>query len=658
MTMNYKDKRTSATVADAAAATQQHHTHALSHPLRDQHRQHQQTHHHHATIVPAASSASRNWTASKAVVLVVFGIAAMLRILVGFHPHSGQDNYHGSTQQQIQQQGEGSDGNGTTVKIFGDYEAQRHWMEITYHLPSLGDWYFYDLTYWGLDYPPLTAYVSWVCGLASHYIVGPETVALEESRGIEDPTHKAFMRATVLVLDMLVFGTAVWFTAYRNDRKSLWTCFFTLVQPAIILIDHGHFQYNTVALGLAIAAFGYISRQGYDVLNQTTTFTYCILGGFFFCLALNFKQMTLYYAPTVFFYLLGRCMAKGPGQFLTRILPLGMIVVFTFYILWEPFVKYPPTHPKSFHGTRFSPDNLPTPLQRLEHVVWRIFPFQRGLFEGKVSNLWCALNTKPVKIRDRITPEQQPILALCLTALLMLPSCWKMISMGLNEFDSRKPENQSTSFLQRQMLIRRHHHWHWIQVLWAMTSCSLSFFLASFQVHEKSILLALAPCSLLFWQDPTFVEWFSLVCVWTLWPLLRVDRLQVAYFCCGTIFVSLIWFRRMGMGQMNVPTIFSRSPPGSNFIVVALSLFLSLIPSVSFSAMIGLHVAQIIAPHPISTLPDLFEVLWSVVGCGLFCVAWLVTVVKMYGGLTHHAAVAVTILPSKRIQPSNKSKAD
>lgn len=50
-----------------------------------------------------------------------------------------------------------------TPPMFGDYEAQRHWMELTIHLPT-NLWYTYDLQYWGLDYPPLTAYVSWVCG--------------------------------------------------------------------------------------------------------------------------------------------------------------------------------------------------------------------------------------------------------------------------------------------------------------------------------------------------------------------------------------------------------------------------------------------------------------------------------------------------------------
>lgn len=47
--------------------------------------------------------------------------------------------------------------------MHGDFEAQRHWMEITNHLP-MSLWYFHDLEYWGLDYPPLTAYHSWLMG--------------------------------------------------------------------------------------------------------------------------------------------------------------------------------------------------------------------------------------------------------------------------------------------------------------------------------------------------------------------------------------------------------------------------------------------------------------------------------------------------------------
>lgn len=51
--------------------------------------------------------------------------------------------------------------------MFGDYEAQRHWQEVTVNLP-IREWYRNssdnDLQYWGLDYPPLTAYHSWLIG--------------------------------------------------------------------------------------------------------------------------------------------------------------------------------------------------------------------------------------------------------------------------------------------------------------------------------------------------------------------------------------------------------------------------------------------------------------------------------------------------------------
>nr|CAD7398430.1 unnamed protein product [Timema cristinae] len=70
--------------------------------------------------------------------------------------------------------------------LYGDYEAQRHWMEVTYNLP-LSDWYHNttnnDLMYWGLDYPPLTAYHSYLCGWVAS-LVNPNYVAIHSSRGI------------------------------------------------------------------------------------------------------------------------------------------------------------------------------------------------------------------------------------------------------------------------------------------------------------------------------------------------------------------------------------------------------------------------------------------------------------------------------------------
>lgn len=64
---------------------------------------------------------------------------------------------------------------------FGDFEAQRHWKEITINLP-LREWYVDSRllhengtfafeanngSFWPIDYPPLSAYHAWIGGKLS-----------------------------------------------------------------------------------------------------------------------------------------------------------------------------------------------------------------------------------------------------------------------------------------------------------------------------------------------------------------------------------------------------------------------------------------------------------------------------------------------------------
>ena len=79
-------------------------------------------------------------------------------------------------------------------------------MEVTTNLP-LSEWYEQtpsnDLLYWGLDYPPLTAYHSFALGQASN-LINSSWAALHASRGEESSQHRLFMRGTVLVTDLLL----------------------------------------------------------------------------------------------------------------------------------------------------------------------------------------------------------------------------------------------------------------------------------------------------------------------------------------------------------------------------------------------------------------------------------------------------------------------
>jgi alpha-1,3-glucosyltransferase len=148
------------------------------------------------------------------------------RVFVSLGPHSGQ----------------------SSPPMFGDFEAQRHWMEVTTSVP-LRDWYRdapgNNLTYWGLDYPPLSAYFARVLGDVSRASV-PALVAPKTSWGHEGLAGKIFMRASVIAADALVLLPAVALLTLAAEHTTL--AVLVLSQPGLLVIDHGHFQYNGVGV--------------------------------------------------------------------------------------------------------------------------------------------------------------------------------------------------------------------------------------------------------------------------------------------------------------------------------------------------------------------------------------------------------------------------
>lgn len=255
--------------------------------------------------------------------------------------------------------------------LFGDFEAQRHWQEVTTNLP-ITEWYTNttnnDLMYWGLDYPPLTAYHSWILGKVAQ-LVNASYVKLHESRGITSDEHKTFMRNTVLVADLLLYIPALIIAINSISKGRLSTLCYVIVlfYPGQILIDNGHFQYNNISLGLACLAIASIFKDADRI------------AALFFVLALNYKQMELYHALPFFIYLLSRSFSSSTSHgFIAKFLNglknvfiLGLIVVGLFAVIWLPWLRS---------------------VDQLKPVVQRIFPVARGVFEDKVSNIWCIVN--------------------------------------------------------------------------------------------------------------------------------------------------------------------------------------------------------------------------------------------------------------------------
>lgn len=293
------------------------------------------------------------WQLTKLEIFMVACGAFSLRTITSLQPYSGYNK----------------------PPMYGDFEAQRHWQEITINLP-IADWYTNttdnDLMYWGLDYPPLTAYHSWINGWMAKKL-NASYIELHTSRGITTENHQNFMRNTVLLADLLLYIPAMVFAvksigSQSNIILNALSLVVLLFYPGQIIIDNGHFQYNNISLAFACLAIAAIFRN------------YERLAAVLFVLALNYKQMELYHALPFFIYLLAisfRSKSKQSGigsklfNGIKNVAILGLIVIISFALIWAPWLR-------SFEHSK--------------QLVHRLFPLARGVFEDKVSNVWCVVN--------------------------------------------------------------------------------------------------------------------------------------------------------------------------------------------------------------------------------------------------------------------------
>lgn len=500
------------------------------------------------------------------VALILF-CAILLRCCVTFHPHSGEGK----------------------PPMYGDYEAQRHWQEIMLNLP-VSEWYTNttdnDLQYWGLDYPPLTAYHSLLLGHVAN-LVDPTFVKLHESRGIETAAHKHFMRLTVLVADMLTYIPAVVYFVMnlclceRPQVKRLEVCgkfnmrhsilMTVLIYPGLMMIDHGHFQYNCVSLGLFVAAVAAVARDS------------VALGSILFVLALNYKQMELYHALPFFFYILGTYRTKTRNyRGLIGLMSISFTVLATFFVVWMPFLQ---------------------DRDSFVNAVLRLFPFARGVFEDKVANVWCAINVV-YKLRETLTNAELARICLVVTMCAVAPSCAHLY---------RSPGKDAFAV--------------------ALINSALAFFLFSFQVHEKSILLAAMPILLHFHNDPLPCFWFSIISSFSMLPLLIKDGLYLVYVVTTAIyFLAVSWMwpnifdndeangrsnrresndskRRLARNKGHGFSGYSLGYSRKSWLLAAFYL--------SLSGVLLLSITSRFVKPP-ARYPDLFPLLVSVYSCGHF----------------------------------------
>ncbi|XP_075448735.1 dolichyl pyrophosphate Glc1Man9GlcNAc2 alpha-1,3-glucosyltransferase isoform X3 [Ascaphus truei] len=241
----------------------------------------------------------------------------------------------------------------------------------------------------------------------------------------------------------------------------------------LLVVDHIHFQYNGFLSGVMLLSIARLFQKRH------------LEGAFLFAVLLNFKHIYLYIAPAYGVYLLRSYCITGNNPdgsirwrsfSILRFISLALIVCLVFAVSYGPFAC----------------------MGQIPQVLSRLFPFKRGLCHAYwAPNFWAlynvmdkALSVIGVKLQlldptsvsagsmtgglvqefqHRVLPSVSPMAALICTFISILPSvfCLWIKQQGPRGF------------------------------LRCLVLCALSSFMFGWHVHEKAVLLAILPLSML-----------------------------------------------------------------------------------------------------------------------------------------------------------------
>lgn len=432
-----------------------------------------------------------------------------------------------------------------------DFDVHRNWLAITHQLP-IEEWYWNDVdgkTVHTLDYPPVFAFFEYLLSNnpVTGFLLPPGDRCLQLLPDTDNDPSEAcvlFQRSTVILSDVVLWAGAYFACRAYHYGKPLHFAMisFQLIvfNPALLWLDHIHFQYNGMMIGVLMASLGCILMGNNVSINTTannhqrglqqpiTYDLYHLAGAALFALLLNLKHLYLPLAPLYFCYLLERyCLTPNvpPGktrkQFLAGKFLLMAVVTGTVLVLpWIPFVR----------GHAY-------PKGQLVQILKRLFPFGRGLVHDYwAGNVWAIYS-----FADRVVqvvgkrlaallglegtlslPEPSPLFCAVVLFLSIIPSL-QMASLRLT----------NKKFLE------------------AVVCTSFCAFMLAYHVHEKAILTVLMPLALLVEPSPKG-EYHNLL-FWhvSLWGLLGLFPLlfrpvELAFKLCSYLCYmgSVAWLLR------------------------------------------------------------------------------------------------------------------
>ena len=451
-----------------------------------------------------------------------------------------------------------------------DFDVHRNWLAIARHLP-LSRWYYDDVdgqTVHTLDYPPSFAYFEYalsnnpiVNALLSRGVLDERCLELLPDNDNE-PSEACvkYQRMTVLLSDV-VLHVAAWFASHAvnpnpsNTRRAFVAAILIVTNPGLLLLDHVHFQYNGMLLGILLLSIGCLARgaassastraSASSATASDTAFKWDLLGAFFYAFLLGMKHLNLLLGPLYFVYLLRHCCFiivratittndkdKAKADAMTPTFSFGRFLALAFVTGTTLVLPYVPILLATESGHR---------LNQLLQIMSQLFPYQRGLVHSYwAANVWAVYLFADKCIRfvlGRIglaapsmihLPDVPPSVCSVLLLVALLPAMISAWQAATNMLRGKFAADRAASFF-----------------VSAVVSSAFSAFMLAYHCHEKAILTAIVPLTLLATQSREKAQLFlraSSLGHFGILPLLyRPAELGLKTFACITYMALSVW---------------------------------------------------------------------------------------------------------------------
>ncbi|XP_022625148.1 probable dolichyl pyrophosphate Glc1Man9GlcNAc2 alpha-1,3-glucosyltransferase isoform X3 [Seriola dumerili] len=346
-----------------------------------------------------------------------------------------------------------------------DFEVHRNWLAITHSLP-VSRWYYENTSEWTLDYPPLFAWFEFgLSHVAQHF---DRNMLLVENLNYASPSTVLFQRLSVVFTDLVFIYAAKECCRCVQEQKSsrdvlnrpsFVLAVLLLWNFGLLIVDHIHFQYNGFLFGfLLLSVAKHLQSQH-------------LQGALLFSVLLNLKHIYLYVAPAYGIYLLrSYCFTQdnkdGSVRWRSfsplRLLALGSIVTSTCALSFGPFIVmrglchayWAPNIWALYNVLDKSLATLGVRLKLLEEAELPKASMTGGLVQ---------------EFQHSVLPSVSPSVTLVCTLLSILPA---VASIWWRPCGAR-------GFLRCLLL------------------CALGSFMFGWHVHEKAVLIAILPLSIL-----------------------------------------------------------------------------------------------------------------------------------------------------------------